>query len=438
MVPSGSPSPPYFLVTSWPRMVPTVRLTLRIATWARTGSPFSIAGRHSGTSSVTSSDFSSPWSCCLVWCRSWSGNASRSGSCRIGVRSRPAAFQWLTASTTSSASDPADRLVEGAEAELGEVLAHLLGDELEEVHDVLGLARVALAQHRVLGRDADRAGVEVADPHHDAAGDHQRRGREAVLLGAEQRGDDDVAAGLELAVGLDDDPVAQPVEQQRLLGLGEAELPRAAGVLERGQRRRAGAAVVAGDQHDVGVRLGDTGRDRADADLGDQLHVHPRLRVGVLEVVDQLRQVLDRVDVVVRRRADQADARRGVAGLGHPRVDLLAGQLAALAGLGALGHLDLDVVGVGEVLRGDAEPTRGDLLDRAAPLRVVETVGVLAALTGVGLGAQPVHGDREGLVRLLADRAVGHRAGREPLDDLGDRLDLLDRDRVAAGDVRRP
>ena len=80
------------------------------------------------------------------------------------------------------------------------------------------------------------------------------------------------------AVDLHHDPVAQAVDQQRLLGLGQAELPRRAGVLERGQRRRAGAAVVAGDEHDVGVRLAHAGRDRADADLGDQLDVHPRLR----------------------------------------------------------------------------------------------------------------------------------------------------------------
>ena len=38
IVPSGSPSARYRLVTSWPSIVPTVRLTLRIATWARTGS----------------------------------------------------------------------------------------------------------------------------------------------------------------------------------------------------------------------------------------------------------------------------------------------------------------------------------------------------------------------------------------------------------------
>ena len=50
---------------------------------------------------------------------------------------------------------------------------------------------------------------------------------EAELLGAEQRRDEHVAAGLELAVGLHDDPVAQPVAQQRLLGLGRGRAPTA-------------------------------------------------------------------------------------------------------------------------------------------------------------------------------------------------------------------
>ena len=101
----------------------------------------------------------------------------------------------------------------------------------------------------------DRAGVQVAGAHHDAAGRDQRRGREAHLVGAEHRRDHHVAAGLQLAVGLHDDARAQVVEQQRLLGLGEADLPRHAGRLDRGQRRGAGAAVVAGDQHAVGVGL---------------------------------------------------------------------------------------------------------------------------------------------------------------------------------------
>ena len=50
--------------------------------------------------------------------------------------------------------------------------------------------------------------------------------------------------------------------------------------------------------------LGHTRGHRAHADLSHQLHMYASsLVVGVLEVVDELRQVLDGIDVVVRRRA---------------------------------------------------------------------------------------------------------------------------------------
>ena len=50
-----------------------------------------------------------------------------------------------------------------------------------------------------------------------------------------------VAARLQLPVDLHDDAVAQPVDQQRLLRLGQADLPGDAGVLQRRQRRGARA-----------------------------------------------------------------------------------------------------------------------------------------------------------------------------------------------------
>src|SRR5690606_3932609 len=106
-----------------------------------------------------------------------------------------------------------------------------------------------------------------------------------------------------------------------------------------------------------------------------------------------------------------------------------ARQLTALAGLGALGHLDLDLVGVDEVLGRDAEAARGDLLDRRAQavarlqldvaldaaladeLRQadglrdrLEAHHVLAALAGVRLAADAVHRDRERRVGLGRDR----------------------------------
>ncbi len=117
---------------------------------------------------------------------------------------------------------------------------------------------------------------------------------------------------------------------------------------------------------------------------------------------------------------------------------LRARQLAALAGLRALGHLDLQLVGVDEVVDRDAEAPRGDLLDRRAAL-VVVALRVLAALARVRLAADRVHRDREVLVRLARQRAEAHRAGREALDDLRPGLDLLERDRRLVGaDLEQP
>ena len=93
-----------------------------------------------------------------------------------------------------------------------------------------------------------------------------------------------------------------------------------------------------------------------------------RLRVGVFEVGDQLLQVLDGVDVVVRRRGDEPDAGRCLPALRDIADHLVARQLAPLPGLRALRHLDLQLVGVREVDGGHAEAAGGDLLDRGAGL----------------------------------------------------------------------
>src|SRR5205807_3657596 len=114
-------------------------------------------------------------------------------------------------------------------------------------------------------------------------------------------------------------------------------------------------------------------------------------------------------------------------------VDLVPGQLAALSGLGTLGDLDLQLGRVGQVVDGHSEARRGDLLDGTATPVAVAVAGVaalvLAALAGVRLAADTVHGDGEGLVRLGADRTERHGPGGEALDDVARRLHLLQRHR---------
>ncbi len=243
--------------------------------------------------------------------------------------------------------------------------------------------------------------------------------------------------GAQPAVDLQADAAAQVVADEHLLGLGEAELPGHAGVPDRRRGGGARAAVHAGDHDVVGAGLGDAGGDGADARERDELDADLGRRVGAAQVVDQLREVLDRVDVVVRRRRDQADARRRVAQARDLDVDLVARQLAALARLGALRDLDLQHVGVHQVGGRDAEARRGDLLDRRAARIAVgvelRAARVLSALAAVGAAAEAVERDRERLVRLLRDRAERHRARREAAHDLARGLDLVERQRLARG-----
>ena len=353
----------------------------------------------------------------------------------------------------------ADGLLKSPEAELGEDLAHFLSNEHEEVDHVLGLALEAGTKLRVLGGNALRAGVLLAGAHHDAAFHDQGCGGEAEFLGTKQGGDDHVTTGLELAVALDDDAGAQAVQDQRLLGFGQADLPRGAGVLDGVERGCTRTAVVAGDKHHVGMALGHTCSDGADAELGNELDVDTCLRVGHLRIVDQLLQILDGVDVVVRRRRDESHARHRAAQPCDVVADLVAGQLPALARLGALRHLDLDLVGRGQVFGGDAEAPGCHLLDARAQ-RVAGLQGIvglhhilaqhagqrgagpdgnalqilpvahriLTALAGVGLATDAVHGHRQRGMCLGGDGTQRHRPRGVALDDLGGRFHLIQRD----------
>ena len=142
----------------------------------------------------------------------------------------------------------------------------------------------------------------MALAHHDAAHGHQRRSGKSELFGAQQRGDGHVAAGLQFSVGLHAHAAAQIVQHQHLLRFRQPELPGNAGVFERRERRSARAAVVSADQHHVGMRFRDARGHGSNAHFGHQLHRNARLRIHVFQIVDELRQILDGVNVMMRRR----------------------------------------------------------------------------------------------------------------------------------------
>ena len=178
--------------------------------------------------------------------------------------------------------------------------------------------------------------------------------------------------------------------------------------------------------------LGHTGGDRSNSHLAHQLDADAGGAVGIFQIVNEFREILDGVNVVVRRRRNESHSRRRVPDFGNPWIDFSTRQLAAFAGLRALRHLDLQLLGLREVKAGDAEPSGRHLLDGAVlgvALLVGPgiTLGILSALAGVGFPADAVHGDGEAFVGFLGNGSVAHGAGFEALENGVHRFHFLNR-----------
>ena len=134
-------------------------------------------------------------------------------------------------------------------------------------------------------------------------------------------------------------------------------------MLDGRPRRCACAAVVAGDHHVIGLALGNACGNRAHADFGHQLHADVSVRGDVLQVVDQLSQVFDRINIVMWWRRNQTHAWHAVTQLADVLRHFRAWQLTTFTGLRALGHLDLNLVRRRQVFSRHTEAARSHLLD---------------------------------------------------------------------------
>ncbi len=94
--------------------------------------------------------------------------------------------------------------------------------------------------------------------------------------------------------------------------------------------------------------------------------------------------------------------------MAHPRnhfIHFVSRQLAAFAGLRALGDFDLQLVRVDQIVGGDSEASGCHLLDRAATpiaIRIARKASfVFPALAGIGSAADAVHRNGQRFVRLF-------------------------------------
>ena len=315
------------------------------------------------------------------------GVAAQSAGSEDGTQVEPSLSLVLAVGQLEQVG-PSNQVLQSANAQPRQPLPNVFGHELEEIRRHIRQAgEMILAQPRILRRHARRTIVQVANTQILAAQRHHRRRAKAKTLRTQYRTLDDIEARFQAAIHLHAHAMAQVVAAQGFLDFRQAQFPGRAGMVDGRHRRRARAAVVTRHGDQVRIRLHHTGSDGADAGMRDQLHRHQRGRIHFLQVVDELGQVFDRIDVVVRRRRDQADAGLGVAQPRDELVDFVARQLAAFARLGTLRDLDLQYFGMHEVFGRDTESSGRNLFDLGRLIGVVPR-RVFAAFTGIGARAE--------------------------------------------------
>src|SRR5579885_352343 len=195
---------------------------------------------------------------------------------------------------------------------------------------------------------------------------------------------------------------------------------------------------MAADGDDASAGFGDARGDDAHTGAGDEFYADARVRIDGAQVVDELSEILDAVNIVMGRRGDEGRAGGGVANAGDVVGNFAGGELAAFAGLRALGHFDFKLFGVDEIAGGDSEAAGGDLLDFIGSVRLVaKDFRVFAAFAGVAAGAEEVHGFGEGAVRFGTERAERHGLSAETRENGFRRFDLFEGNRLAGSNFQK-
>ena len=207
-------------------------------------------------------------------------------------------------------------------------------------------------------------------------------GAEADPVGAEQHQLERVLAGQDAAVDGELDALADALLDQHVLHRRQHRRHRHAAVLLVDALGGAGAAAAVREVQPVGAGVDAAHARHLDAVRRHELERGAHVGVEVAPALDHQLDVLDRVEVVVHGRRDELVARLAAALLRDARGDLLARQLAALAGLGALRELDLGLGRARGGHRRDRE-ARARVLDAAVAVGAADAGLVEAALAGV-------------------------------------------------------
>ena len=188
------------------------------------------------------------------------------------------------------------------ESHFCQVFAYFLCQEAEEIDYITVMTTEVCPQLRILCSYSHRTSIGMTLTHHHTTQYNQYRGSESEFFCPQQSHADDIASGLQLSVGLQTHLSAESVEHQCLLCLAQTDFRRDTCVTHRRGRRSSRTAFRSGDDNQIGLGFCHTGCNGTDTTLGHQFHTDFSLRIDVLQIENQLSQIFDRIDIVMRGR----------------------------------------------------------------------------------------------------------------------------------------
>ena len=271
-------------------------------------------------------------------------------------------------------------LINGGNTKACHVLSQLLCDKAHEVLHILRFSAESLTKLRILGSHTNRTGIQVADSHHHAAHSYKRCCCKTEFLCTEKCCNGNVPTAHQLTVCLDTYTVTKSVHDQCLMCFCKSKLPWKSCIMDGASWRCSCTSVISGDQNSLCSGLCNTGGYSTNTSLRNQLYGNIRIFICIFQVIDQLCKILDRVDIMMRRRGDQADSRCRMTGFCDPRIYLLCRKMSTFTRLCTLCHLDLDLFCRNQVTAGNTETSACYLFDRRAAV-IVCSCGIQTLIT---------------------------------------------------------
>ena len=143
----------------------------------------------------------------------------------------------------------------------------------------------------------------------------------------------------------------------------------------------------------------------ANAHFSNKFDVDTCILICILQVMDELREIFNGVNIVMRRWRNKSYARGRMSNFCNPWVDLVTRKLTAFARLCALRHFDLYIIGINEVFTCDSETARSNLFDCRSlgiPIRQCDVARwIFSTLSRIGFRSQSVHRNRQSFVSFL-------------------------------------